>query len=256
MTDTANLKRSATPGAQARHLMRAADRATLASGQHDAAGWPYASLVLCAADHDGSPILLLSDLAEHTKNVADDARVSLLFDGTAGLDDPLTGARATVLGTLSQDMGDRLRRRFLARHPSAAGYADFADFHFYRLETERAHLVAGFGAIDWIENGDLLFDATDARPLIDAEAGVVEHMNEDHADALDAYAQGLLGLSGSDWVMTGIDPEGLDMRRGGAVARLDFDTPITDAQSARKSLVALVHDARAKLADNQTEAKQ
>jgi len=254
MTEAGNPKAAASPADQARRLIRSSDRATLASAQQDAAGWPYASLVLCAADHDGSPILLLSDLAEHSKNVSDDARVSLLFDGTVGLDDPLTGARVTVLGNLSQQQDDRLRRRFLARHPAAAGYADFADFHFYRLKIERAHLVAGFGAIDWIDSAALLFDVTNAQALSDAETDIVEHMNQDHADALDAYARGILGLPGTEWTMTGIDSEGFDIRLGGSVARLDFDVPVTDPAGARQSLVGLAKTARSESPDSKAES--
>jgi len=252
MTEAANLKAEASPADQARRLIRGCDRATLASAQRDATGWPYASLVLSAADYDGSPILLLSDLAEHSKNVSADERVSLLFDGTVGLDEPLTGARVTVLGKLSRQQDDRLHQRFLARHPSAAGYADFADFHFYRLDAVRAHLVAGFGAIHWVDSAVLLFDAANAETLCDAEADIVDHMNQDHADALDAYAQGRLGLPGTGWVMTGIDPEGLDMRRDGATARLDFDTPVTDPASARQALVAMTQIARSESSDIKT----
>ena len=141
--------------------MRAADRATLATvmrgDQPDAAG-PYASLVLVALDHDASPLLLISTLADHTRNLAGDARVSLLFDGTAGLDEPLTGPRVSVQGTAQRTDDPRHRARFLARHPGAAMYAGFKDFAFYRVAVSRAHLVAGFGRIPWIAGTDLLLD--------------------------------------------------------------------------------------------------
>jgi putative heme iron utilization protein len=121
-------------------------------------GWPYASLVLIACDADGRPILLLSDLAEHTKNIRADPRVSLLIDGAGAPgnpdDDPLAAPRVTLLGRAQpiEDAAQRttLRTLFLARHPEAAVYADFTDFHFYRVIVERAHLVAGFGRIRWI----------------------------------------------------------------------------------------------------------
>jgi putative heme iron utilization protein len=234
------------PAVQARRLMRSCDRATLATALRDEAGWPYGSLVLSAADNDGSPILLLSDLAEHSQNLAKDPRVSLLFDGTAGHDDPLTGARVTVLGELARTPPDQVRRRFLARHPGAEMYADFADFHFYRLSTTRAHLVAGFGAIDWIDDTNLTFDTAKVQPLIEAETDITDHMNHDHADAIDAYAHGLLGLSGDGWHMTGIDAEGIDLRRRGSVARLNFDHPVTEPAEARATLVALADTARTK----------
>jgi len=232
-----------------RALLRGLDRAALAtalpasSEGEGSAAWPYASLVLAAVDHDLSPILLLSDLAEHTKAIAANSRVSLLFDGTGGLDQPLTGPRVTLLGHAARTTDERLGQRFLSRHPDAAMYAGFKDFHFYRVALERAHLVAGFGKIRWLEAADLM--PVQSPGLAESEAGIVSHMNDDHADALQLYAEKLLGLSGGDWRMTGIDAEGIDLRRGGQVARLPFDAPLATAAEARKVLVSLVGHARA-----------
>jgi putative heme iron utilization protein len=229
-----------------RHLVRRLDRAALATalppGAPGEAAWPYASLVLVAVDHDLSPLLLLSDLAEHARAIARDDRVSLLFDGTAGLAQPLTGARATLLGRARRDDDPGLAARFIARHPDAAMYAGFRDFHVYRVAIERAHLVAGFGRIHWLSRDQLV--PPDASGLAEAEAEIVAHMNDDHADAVQLYATRLLGLDGEGWRMTGLDAEGLDLRRGGEVARLAFDAPLAAAGEARKVLVALVARAR------------
>lgn len=230
-----------------RDLVRGLDRAALATSlPAEGPPWPYASLVLVAVDHDLSPILLLSDLAEHSKAIAADPRVSLLFDGTQGLDQPLTGPRVTVLGRARRTDDARLARRFLARHPDAEMYASFKDFHFYRVTVERAHLVGGFGRIRWLAYDELR--PAPAEGLADSEPGIVSHMNEDHADALQLYAGRLLGLGGNGWRMTGIDSDGIDLRQGGQVARLAFDTPLTAASEARKVLVALVAKARAEKA--------
>ncbi|UYN94435.1 MAG: DUF2470 domain-containing protein [Enhydrobacter sp.] len=231
-----------------RDLLRGLDRAALATalptGAEGEPAWPYASLVLVAVDHDLSPLLLLSDLAEHSKAIAADARVSLLFDGTAGLDQPLTGARASVLGRAAPVDDERLTRRFLARHPDAAMYAGFKDFHLYRVVPERVHLVAGFGRIKWLDATELL--AVPPLPeLMESEAGIVAHMNDDHGDAVQLYAGKLLGLPGSDWRMTGVDAEGIDLRRAGRVARLPFESPLAAAGQARQALIALVAKARA-----------
>jgi putative heme iron utilization protein len=231
-----------------RDLVRGLDRAALATALPvDGTSWPYASLVLVVADHDLSPILLLSDLAEHTKAIAGDGRVSLLFDGTHGLDQPLTGPRVTLVGRAARTGDPRLARRFLARHPDAEIYAGFRDFHVYRVAVERAHLVAGFGKIRWLSAAEL--QAVPASGLAESEAGIVAHMNEDHADALQLYAGKLLGLPGNDWRMTGIDAEGIDLRRNGPgskqVARLAFEAPLGAASEARKVLVGLVAKARA-----------
>src|SRR6476659_327844 len=138
-----------------RHLVRSCDRAALATAlPYPVSGgpaWPYVSLVLAAVDHDLSPILLLSDLAEHSKAIAADPRASLLFDGTAGLAQPLTGPRVTLLGRVARTADERLKQRFLRHHPDAEMYAGFGDFNFYKVSVERAHLVGGFGKIRWIE---------------------------------------------------------------------------------------------------------
>ena len=236
----------ARPGDRVRALMRATDRATLATAQRDAAGWPYASLVMIALDHTARPLLLISRLADHTKNLERDPRASLLVDATVGLDEPLAGARATVMGRAAAiddpEETATARGRFLRRHPSAELYVDFGDFAFWRLEVERAHLVAGFGAIHWID-GTTVLSPPDG-PLPAQEREVVAHMNADHADAIDLYARVLLGRQGTDWRLTGVDAEGADLRRGGDTARLIFDKSVRDAEGARTELVRLAERAR------------
>jgi putative heme iron utilization protein len=233
------------PDVLARQLLRRADRAALgvalAEGEQRR---PYVSLVLLAIDHDLAPILLISALAEHSKAIMGDDRVSLLIDGTAGLEQPLTGARLSLVGRASRCDEPRLRARYLTRHPDAAGYAGFKDFAFYRVAIERGHLVAGFGMIHWLDQAALTAPAALAEKLVEAETGIVAHMNQDHADAIDLYANRLLGLPGQGWRLSGIDRDGVDLRRGGQVARLDFDQPVTDADTARQSLVSLVKKAR------------
>jgi putative heme iron utilization protein len=229
----------------ARRLLRSLDRAALATTMAASrGGGPYASLVLVATAPDGAPVLLLSDLAQHSINIAAEPRVALLFDGTAGLAEPLTGPRLTVLGRAERSGDDRLRARFLARHPGAALYAGFADFHLYRIAVERAHLIAGFGRIDWIAAAELLPPGLAA--LADSEDAILRHMNADHAVAVELYARILLGRQGEGWRLTGIDAEGIDLRREGEVARLDFAVPVSDAQGARAALVQLAEEARAR----------
>ena len=239
-------------GLTVRRLIRQADIATLASAARPgspAEGHPYASLVLVAADYDAAPLLLISGLAEHTRNIAADARVSLLFNGTAGLADPLEGARVTLIGEVQPARAERQRARFLARHPAAA-YADFGDFSLVRVAPRRAHLVAGFGRISWLEAGAFVFDVHPAAALIEAESGIVSHMNNDHVEALELYAKFLLGRAETGWRMCGIDPEGLDLRAGPALARLDFEQPIRTPSEARALLLALAAQARSAAAAN------
>ncbi len=230
--------------ATARAVMRASAQGSLATAQRDGDGWPYPSLVLVALDLDATPLLLISGLADHTRNMSADPRCGLLFDGTAGLEDPLTGPRVSVLGRAERVRDERLTARFLARHPAAGMYAGFGDFGLWRLLPERAHLVAGFGRIRWFPGTDLLLPPSTCEALAAREADVVGHMNEDHADAVRLYATALLGRPEGPWVMTGIDPEGCDLRLGSATARLPFDKPVATAEEARVELVRLVKRAR------------
>jgi len=229
-----------------RHLIRGSSTAALATGLAGRDGWPYASLVLTAFAADGSPLLLLSDLAEHAKALAADDRMSLLFDGTVGHEDRLTGPRVTVLGRATPTAEPAHRKRFLLRHPSAAAYADFADFRFYVVAVEKAHLVAGFGRIKWLPRQAICGESSPHSPLAAAEEEIVAHMNHDHRDALGLYAEALLGLPAGDWHMTGIDEEGCDLRLDGQLARLPFDVPVRTPEEARAELVRLVRVAREK----------
>lgn len=237
---------SVPPGAAARRLIRSAERATLATTLQRVGfeGWPYGSLVLVACAPDASPLLLLSDLADHSKNLMADARVALLFDGTAGLDDPLTGPRLSLLGHARETASPADRARYLARRPGAALYAGFKDFRFYRLEVEAGHLVAGFGRIHWLEAGQILYDSAAAERLGAQEDAILAHMNGDHAEAVALYARKLLGRAEPDWVMAGIDPEGVDLRAGTRLVRLEFPTPVCDPEEARAMLVKMAREAR------------
>jgi putative heme iron utilization protein len=230
--------------ARARHLVRSRDKAVIATLARPAtpeAGGPYASLVQVAFDHDGAPLLLISTLADHTKNLRGDGRVSLLFDGTEGLAEPLTGARVSLQGIAAPTDDPRHAARYLARFPAAAMYAGFGDFAFWRVAPSRAHRVAGFGKISWFER----FAIDMAPALAEAEADIVSHMNADHAEAVGLYAK-LAGEAPGAWTLTGVDPEGADIRdhARGLSARLRFDKIATDAETARVELVRLVKRAR------------
>lgn len=242
-TPAPQLSPEASPESRSRGLIRSSDRAVLSTAM-TGDGWPYGSLVMTACDHAARPLLLISELAEHTQNLATDTRASLLFDGTAGLDSPLTGARVTVMGRLTPTRDAALTARYVSRHPDAEMYLGFADFRVFEMTVERAHIVAGFGAIHWIAAPDLLFDTTAHEDLAAAESDIVGHMNEDHIDAIQLYATRLLGLDAGDWKMTGVDPEGVDLRDGGRTGRLAFENPVGDAEAARSILVRMVKAAR------------
>lgn len=227
-----------------RRLMREARFGAL--GTLEADGAPYASLVAVAPDAEGAPTLLMSGLARHTRNLQRDPRASLLLTGGAA-GDPLNAPRASLLGRIAVAPDRDARIRFLARHPEAAGYADFTDFAFYRLDVREAHLVEGFGRIVTLPASGLLTSWEGAEAVRAAVEGVMDHMNADHADAVALYATRLLGEAEAPdavWRMVGLDPEGCEIAAGETVRRLEFPQRVTDVAAVRQVLVALVTQAR------------
>lgn len=229
----------------ARRLMRACRSAAVATSMPDGGGSrPYAALVTVACAADGSPLLLLSGLSEHTRNLAAEPRAALLFEAASRRRNPQTGPRVTVLGRIEPTSRPQDSRRFLARHPDAALYAGFGDFGFYRMAVERAHYVGGFARAEWIDGARLVLASETAAAVEAEEDGVLAHMNEDHAGTLALLAQELLGRSPGAWRLTGVDPDGIDLAVGAGFARLDFDRLAENAADIRTLLVELAASAR------------
>lgn len=225
----------------ARGLLRTARRASLAT--LDDTGAPYVSLVGVIAAPDGAPLLLVSDLARHTSNLKRNPRASVLL-AEVGAGDPLAHPRVTVLGACVETPKADHRSRWLARQPDAEFYFDFGDFRMLRLEPEVAHLVAGFGRIVDLGWDELRTDLAGADGLVAAEDGVVEHMNEDHADATRLFATKLLGGEDGPWRFEGCDPLGCELGLDGKALYLPFDPPAKTSGDVRKRLVELVATAR------------
>jgi len=230
----------------ARSLLRRSRQgalATLMPGNGD----PFCSLVNVASHADGSPILLVSRLAVHTKNILADSRVSLMLDErTEG--DPLEGSRIMLAGRAGKAGADDLpilRRRYLNAHPSAEAFVNFDDFSFFRIRPSGAHLVAGFGRIVDLKPEQFLTDISDAGALLEAEQGAIDHMNADHRDAVNLYATRLLGAEASDWRCAGCDPDGMDLQAGTKTLRLDFPRRIVTPAALRQTLKDLADQARA-----------
>lgn len=250
--------------ATARRILRSARQGAL--GTVDAAtGGPFVSLVTAATTVSGAPILLLSSLAAHSRNLAADRRASLLLvapppaDGEAA-GDPLVAERLTLVGEVvaaeAQSGPDRgggegsaeareVRRRFLAHHPDAAGYADFADFTFHRFEIARGHLVAGFGRIADVAAEALSAEAQAAAAIAEIECGALDHMNADHRDALALYATRLAGAAPGEWRAVGLDPDGIDLASGSRFVRVEFPEQAASSADLRRILKALAESARA-----------
>ena len=233
--------------AVAKSLLRSTRAGALATIDRNT-GHPFASLVNVATDSDGAPVILISRLSTHTANLEADARASVLLAPT-GKGDPLAHPRLTLIGSFRQIPRDgpdeaRVRRRFLARHPKSELYAGFGDFSFWLLAVVSAHLNGGFARAADLKAADVTTDVAGAENLIEAEAGAVAHMNEDHADAVRLYASKLLGAEDGPWRLTGLDPEGLDLAWGDQTLRLSFDERVVTAEQLRRTVVELARKAR------------
>ena len=233
---------------EARALIRGAASATLATA---AAGQPFASLVTPAPAPDLSPLLWLSTLSEHTRHLAADPRCALLFAGTAEGPNPQTAPRVTVTGLAEQvppEEAGPLKARWLARHPYAALYADFADFGLWRIRIGGALHVGGFARAERIRAADLAPDPAAVAAIDAAEAEIILHVNEDHSDAVSAIAEGLLGAGPGPWRLVSVDVDGCDLSEGNRTVRLANLAPVSDADGVRAALIRAAREGRARLA--------
>jgi putative heme iron utilization protein len=220
-----------TPAWQARKLMRAARSgclATVANGQ------PFASLVTPACMPDGSLLMLLSRLSEHTRHLLTDPHCSVMVSGAAVSDNPQTTPRVTVTGVAEVVEDAGLKARYLAVHPYAALYADFGDFATWRVVPAGALLVAGFGRAFRLKGADLTPDADAVVRVLGSEQGILTHCNRDHPEALAAIA----GEAG-DWRMVTADVDGFDLALGERVSRVAWSGPVKNAGDVRAELVRM-----------------
>jgi putative heme iron utilization protein len=233
--------------ALARQLLRATPTAALATiDPHD--GSPLASLVTVATDLDGSPLLLISALSGHTSALRANPRCSLLLT-RPGAGDPLAHPRLTLVADAlflerGCAAGQRARRRFLARHHKAALYADFGDFSFVRLAPVRASLNGGFGRAYEMKVTDFMASVAVDEAFLQTEASAVEHMNQDHRQAIARYAAHFCQAQAGDWQISGIDPDGADLVLGQQVARMMFEPALSGAGQMHARLVAMATEAR------------
>jgi len=229
-------------GDEARRLIRGARTASLATLLED--GTPYASLVKTASDPIGQPVILVSRLAWHTRNLEADGRASLLFTAPLADGDPLEAGRVTAIGRLSPCAEPATAERYLACHPDAALYAGFGDFAFWRMAIERCHAIAGFGRIVTLEAGAVLQSCGTTGLTLELANEAVEHMNGHHRETLQLYATRLLKLPPAEWRATALDCDGIDLSDGKRSRRLAFDQPVATAAELRATLKGLADQAR------------
>jgi heme iron utilization protein len=219
------------PGWEARKLLRAARVGTLASV---ADGQPFASLVTPACASDLSMLLLLSDLSEHTRHLRVEPRCSVLVAGPQEGPNPQTTPRVTVTGPAERLVDAGLKARYLALHPYAALYADFADFSLWRIRPLAALYVGGFGRAARLRAADLAPDPAAVAAVEAAASGIAAHCNTGDPDALRMIAG-----SPGDWRMVAVDVDGCDLAQGEHVRRIHWAAPVADPDGVRRELIRL-----------------
>ncbi len=229
-------------GFEARKIIRAARAATLAT-QLD--GQPFASLVTPACGPDLAPLLWLSTLSEHTRQLLREPRCALLFTGPAEEANPQTAPRVTLTGIAERIEEPTLKARWLARHPYAAIYADFGDFSLWKVKPGGALMVGGFARAKRLRMAELLPDSAAVAAIAAAEVEILQHVNTDHPDAVAAIARGLLGGGSGAWRLTAADVDGLDLALGERVLRLDFSAPADGPEGIREELIRAARRGRA-----------
>jgi putative heme iron utilization protein len=235
-----SVNNAASNAQHARCYLRARHHGVLSTLSRCVAGYPYGSVVPFVLDHEAQPIILVSRLAEHTRNLEADARTSLVVrdDG----DEVQAGARLTLLGNAVRvDCDPALRARFLRYQPQAQQLLGLGDFSYWRITPLTLRFIAGFGAIRWLSGSEF---APPLQALAQVEADIVAHMNAGLADTLRACCRGVLGREVNDAVMLGVDCDGFDVRADGMRLRFDFPETAPDAESVQRAVVEMGRDAR------------
>lgn len=221
---------------EARQLLRAHRYGALSTLSKKFDGHPFGSITPYMVDHDGSLLILISTLAEHTKNIAADPRVSLISHNQRSPHIQTQG-RITLMGNAELVVNRQAAgQRYLRYFPEAQTYFAMHDFSFYRITPLALRYIGGFGHIHWVKAENY---RVDSYPLIEQETALLAHMNTNHPDSLRHYCQHVHQLEAQTVAMVGIDCDGFDVRADGDVYRIDFPESVLDAQQARAALVAM-----------------
>ena len=230
-----------TLATEARQFLRSTRHGVLSTHSSKFAGYPFGSVTPFVLDSDCQPIILISSIAEHTKNIAVNAKVSLLVFAEGA--DLQANARLTLIGEAAQINKDdsELRARYLRYLPQSAGYFDMHDFAFYRISIHQARYIAGFGKMGWADGNEI---GAANNTIAALENGMLQHMSADHVDSMLAYCQHFYDVRPQSVELIGVDSDGFDIRAtinedATNILRFNFESPIFDAQSARAAFVAL-----------------
>jgi len=234
---------------RARTLMYLGRIGSLSTLSRKQPGFPFGSVMPYALDAGGRPIFLISTMAMHTQNLHGDPRASLLVMQPDSSGDPLGASRVTVMGNVATIPGPEVveaRSLYLERYENSKYWVDFEDFSFYRMDVLDVYYVGGFGVMGWVAASD--YAQAQPDPLADAAAGIIEHMNADHGDAMTLLARVLKGMDSEEAKMTAVDRLGFQLRlktaEGMKGTRIAFSREVRSAGETRKVLVEMVQQAR------------
>ena len=196
----------------------------------DVAGYPFGSVTPYSVDRMGRPVIYISPIAQHTKNIVADPRVSLTVVEKSDSDDVQAHGRVTCVGNAVAMDGDRdAAERYFRHFPSSRQYDHTHAFTFFRLELVRVRFIGGFGQIFWFEPDQ--FSVRNPFPPAEEEQ-IIQHMNQDHAEVLDR-------LAGVECAMVGVDAEGFDLLSGDRKIRIPFTRTVATMEDARRVFVEM-----------------
>ncbi len=233
---------------EAKQFLRSTRSGVLSSFSTKFAGYPFGSVMPFVLGHDCQPIVLISTIAEHTKNIIANPKVSLLV--FAGAEDLHANGRLTLIGEAAQIEKDDadLMARYCRYFPESTGYLAMHDFQFYRINIAQARYITGFGKMSWME-GDEIVSLNNSSEIAELETSMIEHMNADHMESMLQYCQHFHGVTPSHVSLIGVDCDGFDVEAVVGddikILRFTFESPIFDANSARMAFVALSKTTRA-----------
>jgi heme oxygenase (biliverdin-IX-beta and delta-forming) len=238
---------------EVRALLQKERNAVLCTISKKIEGWPFGSISPYTATNAGEPIILISEIAEHTRNLRADARVSLIVQDSNAIKDPQAGARATLIGyamPVPEPYLEDASRRYLQSFPNSASFFDAHDFTLFQIKVSKVRFIGGFGEIYWLDRHEIIAADTDSNidPVAAHAEMICDHMNEDHSDALRMYAAAFAETQAESSRMIHVDSRGFDMiaLAGGAHKhlRIDFQSPVTTTEEVRAVMVNMVRRAR------------
>lgn len=229
----------------AKTLVRQQHSGVLSTHSQSVAGYPFGSVVPYFMTPEGNLVTYISQIAQHTRNIKGNPKVSVTVFDTLQ-DDSQANGRVTILGDAELVDDVHITEQYLALFPRAIGYKKTHDFSFYQIRPERIRYIGGFGKIFWINKENWLTGSAESD-WQQVSSGIIEHMNQDHKEAMALIVEDQFGIQAKNVVMLSAFYEGAHIQVEGQVVYLPFEKPCLNAQAVREQLVAATHAARANL---------